>query len=322
MVEAPITKTYDPFKLKNLMESIEELTQQALAIEYAKMGLSIFPCNLNKTPLIDFSLEFSRGFRDATIDLKLIAKTWHKYKDAGIGLALPEDIIVIDCDILKDAEKKPILKDGGYIMIGMNSLLKLLRQLSIDDAVLGDTLAVKTQSGGRHFYYRMPQGVASFNHPHALEGLDLKGRGGYVLLPPSQGQHGKYEFQNFYEIKEIPGPLLEWVKRFNGATQGNLRIPNPGSGKIDTIAIIEILKPYWARADGLRNEFTLDLAGFIARSGGTVDQALFIVSELARLTGKGADHIAGARYAFNRTGKLRGFSSLDDLLWRIEDDKE
>ena len=83
---------------------------------------------------------------------------------------------------------------------------------------------------------------------------------------------------------------------------------------IDREEIVRILTPYWARADGKRNEFTLAIAGFIARSGGTEEDATFIISALAKLTGKGSDHILGAKYAFHREGPVKGFRSLEQLM--------
>ena len=65
--------------LIKLTQSTDKPTQQALAVEYAKMGFSLFPCNL-KAPIKDPSLGFEHGFRDGTRDLKHIARTWHLFK--------------------------------------------------------------------------------------------------------------------------------------------------------------------------------------------------------------------------------------------------
>jgi len=303
--------------LIRLTQSTDKPTQQALAVEYAKMGFPLFPCNL-KAPIKDPSLGFEHGFRNGTKDLKLIAKTWHKYPNAAIGLAIPEDLIIIDCDVKKNAEGSPFLMDGHPDIIGLRSFQRLIIELGFMDADL-DTLSVRTQSGGRHFYYRMPEGVPSFNHTHALEGLDLKGYGGYVILPHSQGQYGYYEFLNLTEIRTIPEGLLNWILQFRGAKTEFRKLPI-GTGKVDREEIIRVLEPYWVRANGRRNDFTLAIAGFIARSGGTEEDATFIISELARLTGKGHDHIPGARYAFRREGPVKGFRSLEQLMEVLQND--
>jgi hypothetical protein len=160
-------------------------------------------------------------------------------------------------------------------------------------------------------------------------GAYVKGKGGYALGPGSVHPNGAT--YGAKEIREVPiatvnrDDLLAAIQPFLIAKPGELygnKTMESGTGNIDTATLIEILKPYWAKADGMRNEFTLDLAGFIARSGGTEAQAVYVISELAQIIGKGADHVAGANYAFNRTGKLRGFSSLDELLRRLEDGEE
>ena len=317
-MEMSTSKKYSCQGLINLMKSAENHTLQALAVEYAKMGFPVFPCDSNKAPIVDHVLGFGHGFRDATIDLKLIARTWHKYPDAGIGVALPEDLIVFDCDVLKDAAKRPILMDGRPDIIGLKSFQNLILDLNLESPDL-NTLSVKTQSGGRHFYYLMPEGTPSFCHTHALEGLDLKGYGGYVILPNSQGQYGRYEFLNLTEIRPIPETLLKWILQFRGAKTEFRKLPT-GTGKVDREEIIRVLEPYWVRANGRRNDFTLAIAGFIARSGGTEDDATFIISELAKLTGKGHDHIPGAKYAFHREGPVKGFSSLEKLMEELLND--
>ncbi len=317
--EIPHRRTSNKYSCNGLIKLtlLPEPTQQAFAVEFAKMEFSLFPCNL-KAPIKDPSLGFEHGFRDATANLKLVAKTWFKYPNAAIGFAIPEDLIIIDCDVKKNAEGRPILKDGNPDIIGLRSFQRLIIELGFMDADL-DTLSVRTQSGGRHFYYRMPEGVPSFNHTHALEGLDLKGYGGYVILPHSQGQYGYYEFLNLTEIRTIPEGLLNWVLQFRGPKTEFRKLPT-GTGKVDREEIIRVLEPYWVRANGRRNDFTLAIAGFIARSGGTEEDATFIISELARLTGKGHDHIPGARYAFRREGPVKGFRSLEQLMEVLQND--
>lgn len=293
----------------------KNLTAQGLAVEYAKIGWPVFPCDSFKAPIVDHVLGFIHGVNNATTDLNLIAKTWHKYQDAGIGLKIPENIIVFDCDVKKDAERRPILKDGNPDIIGLKSFQNLILRFNLQDTDL-NTLSVKTQSGGRHFYYRMPEGVISFNHTHALEGLDLKGYGGYVILPNSKGQYGQYEFLNLTENRPIPEGLLKWVMSFK-TPGGDLKKLSIGTAKIDREEIIRTLAPYWAKADGRRNDFTLAIAGFIAHSGGTPNDAVYIVAKLSEITGKGHDHVYGAKYAFRKEGKLKGLPTLKKLMAEV-----
>ena len=317
-MEIDISKKYICQGLINFTNSTENPTQQGFAVEYARAGFRIFPCDVMKAPIVNHSLGFVHGFYDGIANIRLIAKTWFRYPDAAIGFTIPDDIIVFDCDVRKDAEKKPILKDGKPEVIGLESLKDLAAKLNLKDADL-DTLSVRTQSGGRHFYYRMPEGVPSFNHTHALEGLDLKGYGGYVILPNSPGQYGRYEFLNLNEIRFIPEVILNWIPKFKANNVSFKQTPT-GKNKINREALVELLTYDWKKGDGKRNRLMMAIAGSIARAGGTEEDATYVISELCRLTGKGYDHIPGAKYAFHRNGSIWGFSTLEKIMEEIEND--
>ena len=308
------------YKRIDVHELEHSLTQQARAVAFAKMELRIFPCNKDKSPIVDQSLGFKHGVKDATSDTQIIAKTWFRYPDAAIGFAIPRHIEVFDCDVLKDLQKRPLVSNGLLKRIGLESFQKLINDLNITGDPLY-TLSVRTQSGGTHFYFLMPDGISSFNHVAALPGLDLKGYGGYTILPNSAGEYGEYRFLNMTEIRPIPEPLLKWAMQFRGKTQSArpLRLP-AGNGKVDREEIVRILTPYWSKGDGRRNELTLAIAGFLAHSDGREEDARFVITELAGITGKGADHISGSKYAFRREGKIKGLTTLKRLMEEIKND--
>lgn len=126
-------------------------------------------------------------------------------------------------------------------------------------------------------------------------------------------------YEDYKEIKTLD--QISFFSDYIKAEFSGLPIAiNPGTAKIDREEMVQILTPYWAKADGRRNDLTLAIAGFIARSGGTEDDAIFVISELCRLTGKGCDHVSGARYAFHREGKIRGFTKLKEIMEELEND--
>ena len=324
MEENGISNSYNLSRLKTLTKSQEKPTQQALALEYAMIGFSIFPCDVNKAPIVYRDLGFVHGFKNGTKHPKLIAKAWHKYPSAGIGLALPDNLIVIDCDVVKDAEKKPILKDGRPDIIGLKSLQNLILKLDFRDSEL-DTLTVTTQSGGRHVYYKMPEGIPSFNHTHALEGLDLKGYGGYVLLPESPGQFGKYEFLNLTEIREIPEPLLKWILQLKGSAPGEPKIPE--AQDVDDSQILDFVKeimPVWNQAikKHMGNELRLAIAGTLYHSGwpeSKADQVMRLI--IARSEDRNISDKKSVTYTYSngRAGKpVYGFTKLKEIVEEIE----
>ncbi|MCL5782923.1 MAG: bifunctional DNA primase/polymerase [Candidatus Thermoplasmatota archaeon] len=322
--EGSTSTKYSCSSLKSLIISQQKPTQQGFAVEYAKMGFSVFPCDLNKVPIVDHSLGFVHGHRDATRDLRVIGKSWHRYPDAGIGLALPEDLIVFDCDIQKDAKNRPVLKDGNPDIIGLRSFQNLILDLNLKDADL-HTLSVKTQSGGRHFYYRMPEGISSFNHVKAMEGLDLKGYGGYVVLPNSPGKYGKYEFLNLTEIRPISEALLKWILQFRGTTGGNATIPD--QQEVEDARIKEFVSevlPAWNKAiRGHRgNDFRLAVAGTLYHYGwpeARADRAMKLIiakSEIPGLSDRNAVHYT---YVNGNAGRpIYGFSTLKKLITELE----
>jgi len=61
------------------------------------------------------------------------------------------------------------------------------------DALLGGvvTRTARTPSGGRHYYFRPPVGVEVGSSVSLfVPGVDVRGRGGYVIVPPSPGVAG------------------------------------------------------------------------------------------------------------------------------------
>ena len=103
------------------------------------------------------------GFKDATADTGRITRWWGKHPTHNIGLPTGHRFDVIDIDP----------KNGG-----VDSFLKLL-----GDKALPDLHAVAvTASGGMHLYVR-PTGKG--NYAALRPGIDYRGRGGYVVAPPS-----------------------------------------------------------------------------------------------------------------------------------------
>ncbi len=320
-----ITNRYSISELKKFLNTQGNPSKQALAIEYVKMGFKVFPCDINKNPIVDHSLGFIHGFKDAINDLKLIVKTWHKYPNAGIGLALPEDLMAIDCDILKDSEHRPILKNGKPDPIGLKSFQNLIIDLKFSDSDL-DTLSVVTQSGGRHFYYKLPRGAISFNKNHVLEGLDVKGYGGYVILPNSTGKYGNYEFLNLTEIREIPESLLNWILKFKSSE--NTETVMPDVHDVDDSQIIDFVNeilPAWNKgiAQHRGNELRLAIAGTLYHFGwpeSKADKVMKLI--IAKSEVKGISDKNAVRYTYQNgdAGKpVIGFGKLKQLITEIEE---
>jgi putative DNA primase/helicase len=51
-------------------------------------------------------------------------------------------------------------------------------------AALPDTWMVETPRGGRHLYFQLPDGAAPGNRAGLIKRVDVRGDGGYVIVPP------------------------------------------------------------------------------------------------------------------------------------------
>lgn len=75
------------------------------------------------------------------------------------------------------------------------------------------TRVIRTPTGGHTALYRYPADldVANRNKFAALGGADVRGAGGYVLLPPSRTDVGEWAWLNDEPIADAPGWLLDLV---------------------------------------------------------------------------------------------------------------
>jgi hypothetical protein len=99
-----------------------------------------------------------------------------------------------------------------------------LTRLALRNAGLPETVEAATGGGGRHIYFRHP-GFEVRNRAGLLPGLDLRGDGGVIIVPPSIHPSGKpYRWRKGFAPDEIAlAPLLDWllVPRFGGSSQGH-----------------------------------------------------------------------------------------------------
>jgi hypothetical protein len=127
---------------------------------------------------------------------------------------------------------------------------------------LPPTLTVKT-GRGCHFYFRYPEDALIRNSAGKLgPGLDIRGDGGYVLVPPSVHPSGA-DYQWMHEVAVAPAPdwLVERLKAHSPSTSA------PGSNGNNAIT------------EGQRNASLASLAGTMRRCGmspGAVQAGLLV----------------------------------------------
>jgi hypothetical protein len=196
------------------------------------VGWYILPITPNQKvpPLINWREESSS-------DPEKIKEWRKKWPDANIGLDCGKSgLVVIDVD----------KRDNG-----ISNWLAICEEYDIDT----DTLQTVTPSGGRHVFFKVPAGVKITNHsPWTDLGIDIRGDGGYVLLPPSKTANGVYRFY----FEEIDGSLPEIILLPDFLTEF-LKSSRTKTKKEDSIS--EIISV------GTRNTTLTSIAGSMRKKG-------------------------------------------------------
>lgn len=141
----------------------------AAAVAYALRGWWVFALRpRSKEPLT------AHGVHDASCDPAVVGAWWREWPEANIGLNVHlSGLVVVDLDPAKG---------------GCAAWERVCGEHRLQPYV---TLRSRTGSGGMHLVYRAPLGVTIRNSSGKLgEGIDVRGRGGYIVLPPSLHPNG------------------------------------------------------------------------------------------------------------------------------------
>lgn len=191
------------------------------AIKYAQSGLPVFPiwepiapgvcsCSHGAAELMPDGRKHSKGKHprtpngcsDATTDLAQIKEWWTKWPNANIGVRTGDGVGVVDLDGL----------------VGIESG----RQMNLFSPV-------KTITGnGEQLWYLVPEGqkLVTRQAKKLAPGVDTRGTGGYVLVPPSLHPNGKrYLWAGSPISKDLLPPLptifIEQKKLLPGLVKRN-----------------------------------------------------------------------------------------------------
>ena len=151
------------------------------ALNYLQRGFSVVPLRLkNKRPLVPWE-EYQR--RPPTEEE--VSRWWAKWPEANIGIVTGEvsGLVVVDVDGEKGLEtaKRLGLPEGPTVKTG----------------------------NGYHRYFRHPGDgeIRNFQTKPGLEGIDLRGDGGYVVAPPSIHPSGE-TYQWIILLDSMPLPTI------------------------------------------------------------------------------------------------------------------
>ncbi len=140
----------------------------------------VFPCNGNKAPLTE------HGLHDAVSDEPAVRDLFRRPGVAMIGVptGAASGFVVVDLDV----------KEGRFG----------LEWLAANEHRMPRTRRHTTQSGGMHLLFVAPEGQRIRNSASKIApGVDVRGDGGYVIVPPSPG----------YTIADdsMPAPIPTWL---------------------------------------------------------------------------------------------------------------
>ncbi len=216
----------------------------------------------------------THGLKDASTNREQIEWWWRRFPQANIGLATGHLFDVLDID-------------GPT---GQRSIARL----SANHPISRPGPLVRTGRGGWHVYLA-PTGLGN-PKPRDLEKVDWRGRGGYVLAPPSRHASGR----RYRWVRDLDTPLPE----VPAALRERLERPQPTRLAVPTIRPATPGHPYGQRAmqarlaevarapqgDRNRTLYRASLRLFSLAAGGVLDRA---------------DVEAGLLAAAERSGLLR-----------------
>lgn len=189
------------------------MSQLEAALDYARRGLRVFPCDphpekpRSKRPLVVADkdadgkpIEGTGWPAKATTNEAQIRDWWRRWPNALIGMAPGwAGGYVVDLDPkgepVEAVEARLAEAIGGPLPAGPRTI---------------------TQSGGRHVWFRRPDGAHWPNDPPGLKNIDIRCDAGYVILPPSimgNGNAYRWEGEPFdpATAPEVPPALLALI---------------------------------------------------------------------------------------------------------------
>jgi hypothetical protein len=195
------------------------------ALDYAVRGLPVLPLEAGgKKPLNH------GGLTDASTDPAVIAAWWHRWPDANVGVRTGTEagVFVLDVDP----------RHGG---------LRSLQALERKHGQLPRTAHVLTGSGGQHRWFRLSDRKVRNSAGQLGDGLDVRGDGGYVVVPPSVHESGN-PYKWLRGVDQLADPP-EWLfgdtdRRRNGGAVAKTvdDIIPPGRRNLELTSLAGVLR--------------------------------------------------------------------------------
>lgn len=249
----------------------EGVSLAVVARELARLGVPVFPCAPGgKRPIPE------RGFHAATADAAQVESWWRQRP--GANLAVPtgtvSGVVVVDVDVH-----------------GVDGYAALRRAAS--SGLLSEPLAtVTTPTGGRHLYFPADpeREQRSWQAGHA--GIDFRGDGGYIIVPPSQRAVGSRRV--LYRVETVAGgPVVslatQRLRDFLDPRATYVPAPAPPGGW--PLDVARLASQVARRPEGERNLGLFKAACRMAEHGHPPGEALDALGPAANQAGLGEREI-------------------------------
>lgn len=245
----------------------EQVLRKAVA-DYVDHGWCVLPANVAypgdrgyKAPALSWREYQSRRPRPGELE-RIFRAAFHRFRHStgpGVGIVTGKvsGLFVLDLDPRK-----------GDIPAGWESLNGRMKQWP-------QTPTVVTGSGGRHLYFKLPEGEVPRNSAGILPGVDWRAEGGWVVAPPTvRADGGTYQWAKGLSpagvaVAEMPEWLRVLVQQTRGE-QGNDFSSRRGKGWEAEVLVA-------LRTPGRRNDAVTRLAGKFAGTGWPEDVALALI---------------------------------------------
>ena len=169
------------------------------ANNYIKNGLYITPIKLNTKEDGSKKVIFLAGEGWPEKLRKVPVQNWSGNIAIGTGHGNRDNICVIDVD-------SPEHKRNG--VNGFESIEKW----QAEHGAFPNTRMAKTTTGGRHYYFKVPQEIHIKGRSNILPGVDTRGDRNCIIAPPSIYRGKYYEWLNDIEPAEANESVLELMQ--------------------------------------------------------------------------------------------------------------
>lgn len=194
----------------------DQLSTLAVANTLASVGVPVFPVwSDSKRPIT------RHGFHDASTDAGQIEAWWSSVPSASLAIPTGREsgVVVVDVDVHG--------RVNGYEAATRAEQAGLLS---------GWELMARTPSGGLHLYYSATDAAEQRSWQSARSGIDFRGDGGYIIVPPSarmvgdQLEHYRVERVNHGDTGSLDADRL---REFLDPRPGSPRRPPAGERSRD-----------------------------------------------------------------------------------------